>query len=162
MSLIDKINELSLQYKDEFGGTSQSVPDWFIADKLNEKPTSVVQKYIPVKTQDIKTVLILGGEYAGIKELSINGTNPIKGLCINALEALTAYEFFDMNNQDFLLGYSEMINNLELAGVISAQSKQTFLNLIIQIPITEYGQSWAEANNLNVDARTVGLARGGI
>ena len=104
----------------------------------------------------------MGGEYAVIKELSINVTNPIKGLCINALEALTAYEFFDMNNPDFLSGYSKMINNLELAGVISAQSKQTFLNLIIQIPITEYGQSWAEANNLNVDARIVGLARGGI
>ena len=64
MSFIVKINEVADQYKDSFEGTPESVPDWFIADRLNEQPSSVVQKYIPIVCKDIKGLLIIRGEYA--------------------------------------------------------------------------------------------------
>lgn len=160
MSLIDKINELALIHKDDFEGTSESVPDWFIAYKLNEQPTSVIQKYVPIVCKDIKGMLIIGGEYAVIKELSLNGTNPIKALCVNVLEALNGFDTLDMNNPTYLLGYEGIANNLEAAGIISSQTKQILLSLIIQTFITEYGQSWTQLNQILVDARSVGIARG--
>ncbi len=160
MSLIDKINELALLHKDDFEGTSESVPDWFIANKLNEQPATVVQKYVPIVCKDIKGMLIIGGEYAVIKELSLNGTNPIKALCVNVLEALNGFDVLDMNNPSYLIGYVGIADNLETAGIISSQTKQILLSLIIQIPVTEYGESWATLNNIIVDSRVVGIARG--
>jgi len=160
MTLIDKINELALLHKDDFEGTSESVPDWFIAYKLNEQSSSVVQKYIPIVCKDIKGMLIIGGEYAVIKELSLTGQNPIKALCVNVLEALNGFDELDMNNPSYLIGYGEIANNLELAGIISSQTKQILLSLIVQKDVTEYGKSWAALNNYQVDARSVGIARG--
>ena len=160
MALIDKINEIADLYKGEFENTPDSVPDWFIANKLNEQPATVVQKYVPIVCKDIKGMLIIGGEYAVIKELSLNGTNPIKALCVNVLEALNGFDILDMNNPSYLIGYGEIANNLELAGIISSQTKQILLSLIVQSPVTEYSQSWATLNNIIVDSRVVGIARG--
>ena len=160
MSLIDKINELALLHKDDFEGTSESVPDWFIANKLNEQPATVVQKYVPIVCKDIKGMLIIGGEYAVIKELSLNGTNPIKALCVNVLEALNGFDELDMNNPSYLIGYGGIADNLETAGIISSQTKQILLSLIVQSPVTEYSESWATLNNIIVDSRVVGIARG--
>lgn len=160
MALIDKINEIADLYKGEFENTPDSVPDWFIANKLNEQPSSIVQKYVPIVCKDIKGMLIIGGEYAVIKELSLSGTNPIKALCVNVLEALNGFDVLDMNNPTYLIGYEEIANNLETAGIISSQTKQILLSLIIQSPVTEYGESWAVLNNIIVDSRIVGIARG--
>jgi hypothetical protein len=148
-TLIDKINEIAEQYKDYFAGTIESVPDWFIAEKLN---TTVIQVYQPIICKDIKALLIIGGEYAIIKELSLNGTNPVKALCVNVLEALNGFDNFDMNNESYRNGYTSIANNLELSGIISFQTKQYLLSLINMISIV--------VNTQNVDARVVGIARG--
>ena len=160
MTLIDKINELALLHKDDFEGTSESVPDWFIANKLNEQPATIVQKYIPIVCKDIKAILIIGGEYAVIKELSLSGTNPVKALCVNVLETINGFDVLDMNNPSYLSVYEEMSDSLETAEIISSSTKQTLISLIIQSPVTEYGESWAQLNQTVVDARVVGIARG--
>jgi hypothetical protein len=159
-SLIEKINEIAEQYKNNYGDIPESVPDWLIANKLNEQPTSIVQKYVPIVCKDIKGMLIIGGEYAVIKELSLNGTNPIKALCVNVLEALNGFDELDMNNLSYLTGYGAIANNLETAGIISSQTKQILLSLIVQKDVIEYSQSWAVLNNIIVDARSVGIERG--
>jgi hypothetical protein len=160
MTLIDKINELALLHKDDFEGTSESVPDWFIANKLNEQPATIVQKYIPIVCKDIKAILIIEGEYAVIKELSLSGTNPTKALCVNLLEVLNSFDVLDMNNPTYLSEYEGMSDSLETAEIISSSTKQILQSLIIQSPVTEYGESWSQLNQIVVDARVVGIARG--
>ena len=160
MNLINKINELTLLYKDNFEGTVESVPDWFISNKLNEQPTSIVQKYVPIVCKDIKAILIIGGEFAVIKEQSLSGTNPVKALCVNVLETINGFDVLEMDNPNYLSVYEEMSDSLETAGIISSLTKQTLLSLLIQSPVIEYGESWAQLNQTVVDARVVGIARG--
>ena len=160
MSLINKINELTLLHKDDFEGTEESVPDWFIANKLNEQPTSIVQKYVSIVCKDIKAILIIGREYAVIKEQSLSGTNPVKALCVNVLETINGFDVLEMDNPNYLSVYEEMSDSLETAGIISSSTKQILLSLLIQSPVIEYGESWAQLNQTVVDARVVGIARG--
>jgi len=162
MSFILKINEVADQYKDSFGCTPESVPDWFIADRLNEQPSSVVQKYTSIVCKDIKGLLIIGGEYAVMKELSVSGQNPIKALCVNVIEALNGFDTLDMNIPEYLVGYNTIADNLQSAGIISFTTKQILLSLIKQALVTIYGKSWAELNNTQVNARSVGIERGAI
>ena len=160
MSLINKKNELTLLHKDDFEGTEESVPDWFIANKLNEQPTSIVQKYVSIVCKDIKAILIIGREYAVIKEQSLSGTNPVKALCVNVLETINGFDVLEMDNPNYLSVYEEMSDSLETAGIISSSTKQILLSLLIQSPVIEYGESWAQLNQTVVDARVVGIARG--
>ena len=158
--LIEKINEIAEQFKDQFENSSGSVPEWFIADKLNEKPVSTVQKYVPLSCKEIKAIFIVERVYHVIKENSISGTNEIKSLCVDIIETLNSFDVIDLNIPEYMSTYQELINELETAGIISQTTKQKLMDLIVQQTVTVYGQSWSEINNISVDARSVGIARG--
>ena len=162
MSYINKINEIADKYKDRFEGTLESVPDWFISDKLNEQSSYIVKKYIPITCKDIKGLLIIWGKYSIIKDFSMTGENPVKALCVNVLEAINGFDTLDMNNPDYLTAYIGIINNLEQVGIISVNNKEILLSFIIQTDVTMYEQSWAQINKTVVDARSVGIERGAI
>ena len=161
MKLIDKVKEVSEQYKNQFAGTPESVPEWFIANKLNEKTSVTEDKYKPISCNTIKAILLLNGEFASLKIQSENPTiSPLKLLCANVLETLSSFENIDVSVSDYYIGYNEMVNALFDNLVISNKTKTKLLSLLVTEKVTTFGNSWAEENKEEVNSRTIGIARG--
>lgn len=161
MTLIEKINEISEIYQNSFGETLESVPDWFISDILNIKPQTTVSQYKPIPTKDLKSILIVSGEFAKIKQISETGSDPSKSLCINVIETLNSFETINLNVVEYYDSYQTMKTELFYLEIISESTKDKFTSLITTEDVIVYGLSWAEENDLYIDSRSVGLARGG-
>ena len=160
MSFIEKINEVTDQHKHLFEGTNESVPDWFIANELNKQPIILQKKYEAIDCKDVKAMLIVEGKYSIIKELSISGSSEIKELCSTILDILNGFDTMNMNIPEYLSSYIRITNILESTNIITTDIKQRILSFIIEKDIEVVGLSWSQINNIQVDARSVGIARG--
>lgn len=160
MTFIEKINEVADANKDKFGGATESVPDWFIADLLNYKESTHLPVAGNVLTDRIIRLLIGTGAYGVIKVAAqSNASEAVRVLCNNVIEALEAFDFIETSRADYNELYIGMIAGLFSAGLITETTKAALEELIP----TEFvsGQSWAEQNNVLVTSRTVGIERGG-
>ena len=163
--LLDKINQVAEELKLQYGGTAESVPDWAIAEKLNNPIVTTKTVYQPVKTQDIKTILILSKELFNIvDEISNSTEKAIKSLCFSAITVLNESELkeLDFNNPEYLSSFQEIVVNLFEAELISETTKERLESLIVPEIQQVFGESWAQLNQLEVNDRIVGLARGGV
>lgn len=163
--LLDKINQVAEELKLQYRGTAESVPDWAIAEKLNKPIVITKTVYQPVKTRDIKTILILSQELFNIVDGVSNGdSKAIKSLCFSAITVLNESELkeLDFNNPEYLSSFQEIVVNLFEAELISETTKERLESLIVPEIQQVFGESWATLNQLEVNDRIVGLARGGL
>lgn len=162
MTFIEKINEVAAANQDQFGGTPESVPDWFIADLLNYKESTTQNVNGNVLTDRIIGLLIGTGEYGVIKVAAqSHASDAVRVLCNNVIEALEAFDFLETSREDYHTLYDSMIAGLFSAGLIAEQTKAALESLIPTEVVTVSAQSWAEQNNVTVTSRTVGIERGG-
>ena len=163
--LLDKINQVAEELKLQYGGTAESVPDWAIAQKLNESIVTTKTVYQPVKTRDIKTILVLSQELFNIVDGISNGdSKAIKNLCFSAVTVLNESELkeLDFNNPEYLSSFQQIIVGLFEAELITEITKERLESLIVPEIQQVFGESWAQLNQLEVSDRIVGLARGGV
>jgi hypothetical protein len=163
MELLDKINQVANDLKDQFGGTIESVPDWAISDKLNESIITLQTVYKSVKTRDIKTILILAQELFNIVDYISNGENKsIKNICYSVNAVLSELEALDLNQPEYLATFQQIAANLFQANLISAPTKTRLEALIVPETKEVLAQSWAQLNNIQIDTTIIGLVRGGM
>lgn len=161
--LLDKINQVAEELKLQYGGTAESVPDWAIAQKLNESIVTTKTVYQPVKTRDIKTILVLSQELFNIVDGISNGdSKAIKNLCFSAVTVLNELEVLDFNQPEYLATFQQIVASLFQANLISALTKAQLEALIVSETKEVLAQSWAQLNNIQIDTTIVGLARGGV
>jgi hypothetical protein len=163
VELLDKINQVANDLKDQFGGTIESVPDWAISDKLNESIITLQTVYKSVRTRDIKTILILAQELFNIDDYISNGENKsIKNICYSVNAVLGELEVLDLNQSEYLATFQQIVANLFQANLISAPTKTRLESLIVPETKEVLAQSWAQLNNIQIDTTIIGLVRGGM
>lgn len=162
--LLEKINQVAEELKLQYGGTAESVPDWAIAEKLNEPIVITKAVYQPVNIRDIKTILILSQELFNIVDgVSNAGSKAIKSLCYSAIAVLNESELkLDFNNPEYLSSFQEIVVNLFKAELISEATKTRLESLIVPEIQQVFVESWAQLNGIVVSDRIVGLVRGGM
>ena len=163
MELLDKINQVANDLKNQFGGTIESVPDWAISDKLNEPTVTLQTIYKSVRTRDIKTILILAQELFNIVDYISNGENKsIKSVCYSVNAVLNELEVLDLNQPEYLTTFQQIATSLFQANLISAPTKTRLEALIVPETKEVLAQSWAQLNGVEINPRIVGILRGGI
>lgn len=163
MELLDKINQVANDLKNQFGGTIESVPDWAISEKLNEPIVTLETFYKSVRTRDIKTILILAQELFNIVDYISNGENKsIKSVCYSVNDVLSELEVLDLNQPEYLATFQQIIASLFQANLISAPTKARLEALIVPETKEVLAQSWAQLNGVEINPRIVGILRGGI
>lgn len=137
---------------------SQGMPDWEIAEILNAKDSLLPTVYCDVATADAREVLLSSGEWSALVIAADSDATPalLRGACIVARDTLTLTQSIRTSNQAIRGAVEVALNGLVLGGIVAQDTKNAVSELMYA------NQSWAEANNLKVDARAVGLARGGI
>lgn len=130
-----------------------SLPDWAVALLLNQPdPTApVIIEWAPTQI-GIGSVLATLGAVPGAFVLSQieagAATNPVLKWGLEILRS----GHFDLSLQVT----RDTLDGLVLAGLMTAAQRDAFFTLSRR----ERRPSWAEQNNIVVDARAVGLARG--
>ena len=163
MELLDKINQVANDLKDQFGGTIESVPDWAISDKLNEPIVILQSEYKPVQIREIKTILILAQELFNIVDYISNGENKsIKNICYSVNAVLSELEALDLNQSEYLATFQQIVASLFQADLISAPTKTRLESLIVLEEKQVLGKSWAQLNGVEINPRIIGISRGGI
>ena len=163
MELLDKINQVANDLKNQFGGTIESVPDWAIYDKLNEPIVTSQTVYKSVRTRDIKTILILAQELFNIVDYISNGENKsIKSVCYSLNAVLNELEVLDLNQPEYLATFQQIVASLFQANLISAPTKIRLEALIVPETKEVLTQSWAQLNDVEINPRIIGILRGGI
>jgi hypothetical protein len=165
MELLDKINQVANELKNQFGGTIESVSDWAISDKLNEPIVILQSGYKPVQIREIKTILILKQELYGIVDYITNGSDKaLRSVCFSVMSVFneTGFELLDLNNSDFFANFQQIINTLLEADLISDSTKTQIESLIVLEEKQVLGESWAQLNGVEINPRIIGILRGGI
>lgn len=143
---------------DKVGEFPADTPDWQIANALNTKDAALPTVYCDVVTTDAREVLLATGEWSALVIAAGSEATPtlLRGACIVARDTLTLTQTIRTSNQSIRGAVEVALNGLVLGGVIAQSTKDAVSALMIA------NQSWAEANNVEVTPRTVGLARGAI
>lgn len=162
MTLEQKVLEVANYVRNDWGGKPEDVPDWYIANYLNNRGGESVKVFKPIKVAEVRFLLLVSGEYPKIKEYAsthrANDGYVYGNLPFDVIEAMTE---IDLNMPN---AYNIFKNTLDLffeKGVISEQTKNALIGMVQYDEVMVYGKSWAEENNLTIDSRAVGLARGG-
>jgi hypothetical protein len=142
--LIDKVAEYPLLNEAE------------IADILNSPDASLPKKKIKTDSGLIRGILFRTGEWLVIKK-AINNTelsDDLRNMCEVIIDSLMYTENLHTDNPVFMATIQFMMDTIETAGLISPNTNNEIISL------GEVQQSWAEYNNIIVNSRIVGLARG--
>ena len=133
-----------------------NLPDWQIANILNEPDPALPLKRQPVNTLDSQVILLQSGDWPKIILASddTNLSSEIRGLAITLRDTIRQAPTIEAQKSEIYTAVSQTLDALVFLGLITNQSKVDLLAL------AERPQSWAEYNQIEVTARTVGLARG--
>ncbi len=143
---------------DKVATYAANVPDWQIADDLNAPDVNLPFVYCDVATADAREIMLATGGWAAIITASTNANIPteLRDACILARDTLTLTNNIRTSDAAIRMAVNIALGGLVLAGIISQGTLDAVSSLMKRHP------SWAEANGVKVDARAVGLARGGI
>jgi hypothetical protein len=147
------------------------LPEWRVAEILNAPDDSLPNVSVVFSCRAIAEPAVLSGELAMLRIVAKLGhipadvsptaqTIPIptQGLVAigTMLDAVDRDLRVDTSVPGAAAQVSAMINALETMGLLSPATKAAVLAGTVRL------QSWAEVNEIEVTARTVGLARGGV
>ncbi len=143
---------------DKVATYAANVPDWQIADDLNAPDVNLPFVYCDVATADAREIMLATGGWAAIITASTNANIPteLRDACILARDTLTLTNNIRTSDAAIRMAVNIALGGLVLAGIITQGTLDAVSSLMKRHP------SWAEANGIKVDARAVGLARGGI
>jgi hypothetical protein len=146
--LIDKVAE------SQFAGK----PDWEVSDMLNAVDDSLPTKKVPILTQHVRQFLLGRGHWPAIVITAddVNANPSIRGLCIIVRDTMKIDSIIQTDETSAYNVAEAMLTSLEEVNLITTATKNDLIDL------TNAKQSWAEYNKIEVTARTVGIARGGI
>lgn len=135
-----------------------SLPDWDVAERLNTPDPTLPRTYGSILNADVLRILIAFNVWANIVDKSKNSQNANeKALCLNIVDSVSTRDYtFDLSNSEIRTPFEAMLNSAISAELVTQEQGAFILSEVYRL------QSWAEYNNIEVTARTVGLARGGI
>lgn len=138
----------------------RDLADWQVAALLNAPDAKLGDRRIDVPTRDAREVLFSTGEWGAIVLLA--RTTPsdqvpreLVAAAITAEDTLRLTETLKTSEGEKISAVEVLLEVLVQAGVVSAETQARLLAL------ARRPMSWAEANGVVVDARAVGIARGG-
>lgn len=137
----------------------ENLPDWQAAEVLNLPDSSLPHVWRAVSCERIRAYLLSSGDvWAELKRARSDnalteGTRKIAETVYDAVDLLT---HIDLSNAFYRSLVENNLASLVDAGVLSQLHVDGLLALGRRHP------TWAEANNVLVDARSVGLARGAL
>ena len=134
------------------------LPEWRVAEILNAPDASLPMVRRSVNKRDAQEILLASGEWAQVYMVAEDTAAPaqLRGACINLRDTIRLTETIAMDNPAIYAAVDAVLSGLVAAQFLTSQTRVALLALADQ------PQSWAEANNVEVTARSVGLARGGI
>ncbi len=137
------------------------LPDWQVADILNTPDQSLGTKRVDVLSSDVRGLLLGTGEWGAIKLLSRMTPSeqvPAQAIvaAIIAIDTLELTTTIEASKPQYYAAVEALVAGLQSANVISSGTGAALLAMADQ------PMSWAEINNIPVDARMIGLARGGV
>lgn len=147
-SLVERIAALDVR----------DLPDWRVAEVLNAPDQTLPVVHIDVSTDDVREVLLATGAWSKIIMTAEPGSGApveLRGLCILVRDTMTYTRTLRLSDPTRYAVTQQVIGGLLTAGIVDQATADALLAL------ADRHQSWAEANDMQVDARTVGLARGG-
>lgn len=134
-----------------------SLSEWEVAERLNTPDPNLPPKESTIRNADVMAVLIANNLWANILDKASNSQDAHYQLCINIRDSVTVRDYiFDLNDPVIKTSFESMLTQAVNGGLIP-QNVATLLG-----SMGYRYQSWAEYNNIEVTARTVGIARGGI
>lgn len=147
-ALIDKVAE------SQFNGMTESQ----VADALNAPDASLAYVKTDVSTSDVKEILLSSGEWAAIVLTAdnISAPNSLRGACIVVRDTFKETSTIRTSLSGIFTQTNAVLTGLLGAGVLSQGTYDALIALTNRRP------SWAEQNNIIVNAREVGLARGAV
>jgi hypothetical protein len=131
------------------------LPDWAAAEALNSPDETLPLAWIDVPCESLRRVIMERGEWGALRGASASGTGPTWELAVTVVDAITLQSFIRMSADPPRTAAQQMLAALVQAGILSQSTVDAMLATAQRRP------SWAEANGILVDARAVGLARGG-
>ncbi|MFN7301437.1 MAG: hypothetical protein ACK5U7_08215 [Bacteroidota bacterium] len=134
-----------------------SLPDWEVADILNTPDPALPPTYGSILNADVMRMLISFNVWASIVDKSKNSQNASeKALCLNIVDSVSTRDYmFDLSNSEIRTPFETMLSSAISAGLFTQEQGEFISSKAYRL------QSWAEYNNIEVTARTVGIARGG-
>ena len=133
-----------------------SLSEWEVATRLNTPDPNLPPKESTIRNADVMAVLIANDLWANISTKASNIQDTHYQLCINIRDSISVRDYiFDLNDPIIKTSFETMLAQAVNGGLIP-QNVATLLG-----SMGYRYQSWAEYNNIEVTARTVGIARGG-
>ena len=137
--------------------------EWQVADALNAPDPTLPKVTAPVLVVDARQILMrsLAPDFTTTAWVAIllaaeDVSSPARKAALAVREAIKEATVIDMVNPIESAMVTAALDALVAAAIIDAQTRDALLSL------SEKEQSWAEANGVEVTARAVGLARGGV
>jgi hypothetical protein len=127
------------------------------AERVLKAPDlSLGLRRVDVATADAGEIFLATGEWAEVLMKAENGEAPqvVRKACINLRDTILHTRVIRTTIPEIYTTTAAVLNGLVVAGVLSQETVDALLAL------AERPQSWAEANETEVTARTIGLARG--
>jgi hypothetical protein len=134
-----------------------SLPDWQAAEALNLPDPSLPHVWLAVSCGRIRAYLLSSGNVWTKLKLARSDsalTEETRKIAETVYDALDLLTHIDLSNSSYRSLVENNLASLVDAGVLSQLQVDGLLALGRRHP------TWAEANNVLVDARSVGLARG--
>lgn len=136
----------------------QGLPEWMAANLLNVPDVSLPKVKQKVATGVAQQLLLTTGEWAKAVVAADNETLPeeTRAAAILMRDTIRQSSYIETDDPEAYEAVSLVLTKMVQVGLLSATTKDRLLALADRHP------SWAEANGVQVTARTVGLARGGV
>lgn len=136
----------------------QGLPDWQAAQVLTAPDPALPTVRVDVLTGDVQQVLLASGEWAGIVLAAESADTPrgVRSLAILMRDTVRQSTVIGTAAPAIYASITAALDGLVAAELLTAGTRDALLAM------AERPQSWAAAHGVEVTARTVGLARGGI
>ncbi len=132
------------------------LPDWQAAAALTASDVVHGLAWCDVRSESIRAVLMASYDWPKVLDAAQGTPGLLRKTCIIIRDALTLHESCAFSDVQRRLSMQEGLQ-LAVAEDVVSQAAYDQIMAMAQRPM-----SWAEANNIEVTARTVGLARGGL
>lgn len=135
-----------------------SLPDWRAAEILNAPDQALPKVKAVVSGKDVQEILLSSRDWAKIVMAADKTDLPddLRGVCIIVRDTVKQASVIRMDDPLIFAETQFALGALVQVGLIKASTRDLLMAL------SERAQSWAEANKIEVTARSVGLARGGV
>ena len=125
---------------------------------LNAPEPALLLRRVDVATADAREILLSSGEWAAVVMAADDPVVPqqVRGACIVLRDTITETALIRATVPGVYNAVDGLLGGMVAAGVLTQGTMGLLMGL------ADRAQSWAEANEIEVTARSVGLARGSV